>query len=199
MKILHIDDHLIIGKSVELTLEDIPEISEYKFIQNVEDLDTIIKSFDPSIVLLDIQLGDKNGLTIGEYIINHYKKKVIFFSGFDLVAYHEKALEIRAYGFIVKDASIEELITALKQVHFENKKVFPHSERLKQSYTTLSERERAILIRLAQGTTQSNIATELDIADKTVRNHLGSIYKKLNTHNAVESVAKATKLGLIKL
>jgi two-component system secretion system response regulator SalR len=197
MNILLIDDHMLIGKSLEITLKKEPSVSEFHYISDPKLTEYTINLFKPSIVLLDIHMGEHNGLEIGKHIIQKFNIKLVFLSGFDLIEYREKAIEIGASGFLNKNIPINCLITTLKKILYDDETFFPSNSDHKL-YSSLTNREKEILQYLSSGDKQSIIATKLNISDRTIRNHIASINEKLDTHSTLASVLKAIELGIIR-
>lgn len=199
MKILLIDDHYLIGKSLELTLNKYPVVKAFKHLINPSLIHETILTFQPSIVLMDIHMGDYNGIELGEKLLQESKIKLIFLSGFDLIEYHEKAKSIGAHGFFSKNTPIEQLVEDLILVHSKNAYIFPQKRERELLHQRLSQREKEILQYLSQGVKQTAIAAELQISDRTVRNHIYTINEKLGTSSALTSVVKAIELGIIQI
>ena len=199
MKILLVDDHYLIGKSLELTLNKYESVKDFKHLIDPSLTLETVKKYQPSIVLMDIHMGEYNGIELAEQVIANFSSKIIFLSGFNLVEYHEQAQAIGAYGFFSKNLPIDQLITQLEKVHFDNAFVFPKKNEQERLYRSLSPREKEILQLLAQGVKQTAIADELAISDRTVRNHIYAINEKLETTSALTSVIKAIELGIVRV
>ncbi|MBE9908964.1 response regulator transcription factor [Enterococcus casseliflavus] len=193
MKILLVDDHLLIGKSLEITLKNFSEITAFKYLSNPDDIFSTIDSFNPSLILMDIHLKSINGLELGKYVLQRYSVKLVFLSGFDLVEYRDTAMKLGAHGFLNKDIAIEELVDNIKKVLYDNRIIFPNTN----STYSLTNREKEILQYLSQGVKQTAIASELEISERTVRNHIYSINEKLETGSVVSAIMKAVELGII--
>ncbi|MFJ8514314.1 response regulator [Lysinibacillus xylanilyticus] len=199
MKILLVDDHSLIGKSLEITLKNFPEVSQFKHISNPQIAQSVVLSYSPSIVLMDIHMGDYNGLELGEQLLKKFPIKLVFLSGFDLIEYKERAMRINAHGFLDKHITVEDLVNQLKKIYFENKKIFPETGENNFAYQSLTSREKEVLQLLSQGIKQTAIATELSVSERTVRNHIYSINEKLETNSAIASVIKAIELGIVNV
>lgn len=199
MKILLIDDHYLIGKSLELTLNKYESVKEFKHLIDPALTFETVKTYQPSIVLMDIHLGDYNGLDLATELLKIFSVKIIFLSGFNLIEYRDRAQIIGAYGFFSKNLPIDELVQNLEKVHFDNAFVFPDDTSQAKINRSLSPREKEILQLLAQGIKQTAIADELAISDRTVRNHIYAINEKLETTSALTSVVKAIELGIVQI
>ncbi len=198
MKILLIDDHSLIGKSLELTFKNFPEISDFKYLAKPEAAFEIVASYRPAIVLMDIHMGEYNGLELGEELLKKYPIKLVFLSGFDLIEYRKRAIKIGSHGFLDKHITAEDLVENLKRIQFDNERIFENTKDNTQ-YRSLTEREKKILQLLSQGIKQTAVASELNISERTVRNHIYSINEKLQTSSVVTSVIKAIELGIVNI
>lgn len=196
MNILLIDDHMLIGKSLEITLKNNSNINEFHYITEPKLAEYSVKLYRPSIVLMDIHMGKYNGLELGKHLLNMFDIKLVFLSGFDLIGYQEKASDIGASAFLNKHISIDLLIANLKKIYYENKTIFPTSNN--RLYHSLTCREKEILRCLSYGDKQATIAATLNISDRTIRNHIASINEKMNTNSALASVLKAVELGIVR-
>jgi DNA-binding NarL/FixJ family response regulator len=195
VRILLIDDHQLIGKSLELTFKNFPEISAFKYLANTADIFHTLDTFKPALVLMDIHLKGENGLDLGKRILQLYSVKLVFLSGFNLIEYQNIAMKLGAHGFLNKDIAVDELVANLKKVVYEDKLIFPTNI---ESHK-ITDREKEILQYLAQGVKQTAIATELSISERTVRNHIYAINEKLKTNSVVSTIVKAVELGIIEV
>ena len=89
MKILLVDDHKLIGKSLEMTLKNYAGVKEFRYISDPITVFEMIETYRPSIILMDIHMGMFNGLELGEEVLRKTKTKLVFLSGFDLAEYRE--------------------------------------------------------------------------------------------------------------
>lgn len=198
MKILLIDDHHLIGKSLEITLKNYDEISEFIFLSDPSRADDVISSYNPTIILMDIHMGKYNGLELGEELMRKFSIKLVILSGFNLIEYREKAKKIGAHGFLDKNIAVDKLVENLRIINFENKRIFDNQNSNNYS-PSLTTREKEVLQLLSQGIKQTAVASELGISERTVRNHIYSINEKLQTNTVVESVIKAIEMGIINV
>lgn len=197
MRILLIDDHHLIGRSLEISLKSYSEISDFFYLSDPEKALEVVDSYVPSIILMDIHMGEHNGLEIGSQILQNYPVKLVFLSGFSLIEYKERAFKIGAHGFFDKHIEADDLVDNLKIIQFENKKIFPEFKA--KGRILLTDREKEILQLISQGVKQTAVASELGISERTVRNHMYSVSEKLQTSTVVESVIKAIELGIINV
>lgn len=199
MRVILIDDHEIFAKSLEFTFKHQKnnDINFTAFVETgIDQIKIIIEQNQPEIILLDIHLGETNGLLVATQLLAWKKNlKIIFLTGYDLVEYHNQAIKLGAKGFLNKNISIEELIDQIQYVHKGNL-IFPE---LHKEYTELSEREIEVLQLLADGKTRGEIAEKLDVSNRTINSHLYQINLKLQVNSTVNAVVRATQLGIIRI
>lgn len=153
------------------------------------------------IVIVDIQLPGMNGADLVHHISQQNKSvQSIICSIHDDDAFVFKALKNGALGYLLKDSSAEQIISALRELanggspmsSYIARKVigsFQHPY-VVESSALLSERENEVLHQLSQGLIYKEIADRLFISPETVRKHVRNIYKKLHVQNKVEALNK---------
>jgi DNA-binding NarL/FixJ family response regulator len=169
------------------------------------------KELRPDIVLMDIDMPHLDGLALTEILRKELPQtKVIFLSGLSTTRFIHRILQSGARGFISKQASSEELLTALEVVAAGDTFFSPEVARLalNQLVSTdakamgvpnLSDREREILMLIAEGLSNKEIAAHLDIGARTVETHRERIMRKLNVHSVAGLTTFAVANGLVQL
>jgi DNA-binding NarL/FixJ family response regulator len=133
---------------------------------------------------------------------------------FDLDEYAFAALKAGASGFLLKDAPPQELLFAIRSVHSGDSVVAPSTTRrlidrfvpllpgvgadTPPDLTELTEREREVLVQIAAGRSNSEIATRLFVSEATVKTHVGRVLAKLGLRDRVQAVVLAYETGLVK-
>ncbi|NQZ78391.1 MAG: response regulator transcription factor, partial [Ekhidna sp.] len=157
------------------------------------------------IVLVDITMGGISGLDVIKSTKKHYPN-----TGFITLTMHDegqyvtKAVRSGASGYLLKNADEEQVIEAILKVH-QGGKYFPAdvSQLMIESITMegdvkqLSQREKEVLEKVAEGKTTKEIADELIVSTRTVETHRANMMKKLDVQNSAELIKKATKLNII--
>lgn len=194
MKIILFDDHELFSKSVELALkEKFDSFSAYS--PEVNFIETI-KEENPDIILMDIHMGEKNGIVEGRKILAAYPYlKLIFLSGYALTEYHEEAIKMGAKAFIYKNSSLEELVTKIELVNNGNT-IFPQYEK---DVEELTEREKVILQLVADGYSQQQIAEKTFSSRRTVSTHMQHILEKLQVRSTVSAIVRGIELGIVRI
>jgi len=194
MKIILFDDHQLFSNSLSLALtKDFDSFTTYT---QHEDFLRIIEKDNPDIVLLDIHLGEKNGIEEGRKILKTFPDtKLIFLSGYALREYHEQAIQMGAKAFINKNSTIIDLVAKIKLVYSGNT-IFPDYQKISG---TLTNREKEILQLIATGYSQQEIADILSSSRRTISTHVQHILEKLNVHSTVSAIVRGIELGIVRI
>ncbi|OJE32388.1 DNA-binding response regulator [Bacillus tropicus] len=198
MNILLIDDHALFAKSLEIALEDYPEIDQFHSLQNIENVIKIINEFKPDITLLDINLSNissEDGLEVAKIILDSKcDTKIVILTGYDLPVYQYEAQKLGVSGFINKNILPEALLQILNEI---NKGAY-HFPISTESVEELTNSEKQILQLLCDGYKRKEIASMLYASERTVSNHIQHVFDKLDVSSSLEAVTKGIKLGYIQ-
>ncbi len=170
-------------------------------------------NFDPDVVLMDIVLAGVSGLeTVSQIKRRQPQVKVVMLTTLRTEDYVREALRAGADGYVLKDASLDELLMAMRSVasgknylspdvsrHVVQSFLHPGSNGTKSSpLEKLTHRERSILQLIAEGRTNRTAAEFLSVSPKTVEKHRANLMHKLGLRNAAELTLIALELGLIE-
>ena len=206
-KFLLVDDHVVVRSGVKILLSQIFNPSE---IDEASDGDTVIellKHHQYDLIIMDIQMPKTDTLGLMEYILIKFPDtKVLMFSMSAENIYAKRFLKAGAYGFVSKDASLDEITKAINQVLNDKKYISPAlASRLAEEsffdnprnpFDKLSRREFEIASLLLSGQTLSEIAQSLNLQISTVGTHKGRLFEKLNVTNILELKELATTYNL---
>lgn len=199
INILLVDDHLLFAKSLSVALDEYEEIEQFYSTQEIGRLDKIVRKKDIDIVLMDINLGklsDADGLMEASRLLKiNPGVKIIILTGYDMPVYRHEARKIGISGFLNKNISPDDLMSALTCV-FRGGYCFP-AEKEEMVIEDLTGMERKILQLISTGKKRKAVAEELFISERTLSNHLQHIFEKLEVSSVVEAVTKAFQLGYI--
>jgi DNA-binding NarL/FixJ family response regulator len=213
IKIMVVDDHKIVRDGIRALLLGQKKIAYIGDAEDAESLFTCLANNQPDVLILDIQLPGKSGIEITLELKEKFPciRILILSSNCDEETILN-AVRAGANGFLSKDTSKEELITAITSVaagegYFGEKinkiiyKSYIEQVTLQNGKPTncLSEREAEILTLLAEGFTNKEIADKLFISPRTIDTHKANIMTKLNLSSTVELVKYAIRQGYIKL
>ncbi|MEO6880392.1 MAG: response regulator transcription factor [Mycobacteriaceae bacterium] len=165
------------------------------------------------VVLMDVQMPKMNGIeATAELTARGNPARVIVLTTFDLDEHAYAALRAGASGFLLKDASAAEVVTAIRSVHSGDAVIAPSTTRRMLSHLSrsaphpqdddaiaaLTHREREVLLEIAQGHPNPEIARRLYLSEATVKTHVGRILSKLGLRDRVQVVIFAYDHGLVR-
>lgn len=204
IKLLIIEDHPLVVEGYKTLIESHQDFSLCGVANNAKDALLLLESCNPDVILLDIMLPGMTGLDLIEIIHTKYSKsKILVVSTFSQRYYVETMLEKGAKGYLLKNASSNEIIEAIHSVYddeiFLSKEI---SDNLKKNATqpiSLSRREIEVLKLIATGLTNKEIAEKLFISPLTVDSHRKNLITKLDVRNTASLIKKAADDGYIRL
>ena len=170
-----------------------------------------LKTIKPEVLLLDINMPNKNGIEVLKEIReNDIDIKVLMLTVHNEVEYLLKAIDIGVDGYILKDSESAELKKAINYVYngesYIQSSLIPSlNSRLvnrdmdKEKIESLTKRELEVLIQVANGMFNKEIAVILSISERTVKNHISNIFKKIEVSDRTQAAVFAIKNNLIQL
>ncbi|MDW0114643.1 response regulator transcription factor [Sporosarcina saromensis] len=167
--------------------------------ENGEQALQLIHSLQPDVCILDIEMPKKSGLDVAEMLQNKgISTKVIILTTFARPGYFERAMKAKIHGYLLKDGSITDLANAIRNVMAGKREFaadlvmnFYHEE------NPLTEREKEVLLKSAEGKTAKEIGAELFLSAGTVRNYMSEVLQKVEAKNKVEAIAICREKGWI--
>ncbi len=211
IKVMISDDHVLMREGIRQLLEfdgSIKVVAEAA--DGVECLEKL-EIINPDVLLLDINMPKKNGIEVLEEIRkNNIDIKVLILTVHNEVEYLLKAVDIGVEGYILKDSESAELKNAINHVFNGENYIQPSlipalNSRLvnrdidKVKIDSLTKREMEVLVNVANGMFNKEIALNLNISERTVKNHISNIFKKINVNDRTQAAVFAIKNNLIKL
>lgn len=211
IKIMLADDHLLMREGIRQLLEYDGKIEVVDEASDGEEcIERLLKS-NPQVLLLDINMPKKNGIEVLQQIRdNKIDVKVLMLTVHNEVEYLIKAVDIGVDGYILKDSESSELKRAIdilmKGESYIQPKLIPIlNNRLvardidKDKVDSLTGREKEVLIQVANGMFNKEIANTLNISERTVKNHISNIFKKIDVSDRTQAAVFAIKNDLIKI
>jgi DNA-binding NarL/FixJ family response regulator len=211
-KVLLADDHVVVRKGLRFVLEREPDMEVVGEAGDGKQAVDLVEQLSAEVVVMDIAMPRLNGIDATAQITKKNENvRVIILSMYSDEEYIVRALSAGAKGYLLKDSAEEELVAAVRSVS-EGKPFFSpaiaslllddYLRQLQQrgmtdSYELLSVREKEVLQLLAQGKTNKEVATMLQISPYTVETHRNHLMQKLNLHNTAEIVLYAVRKKLI--
>jgi len=206
ISILLVDDHKLIRDSWSFILNSDPRFQVVGETSNGEEAIRIAEEKRPQIILMDVNMSPINGFDATEKINQlSPESKIIAVSMHTMPAYAKRMLQLGAMGYVTKNSSREEMLTAIVEVHQgrryiceEVKAILAEQEMDERSdeLNNLSRRELDIINLIKQGHSSREIALKLEISLKTVEVHRYNVLKKLKLKNTAALVNYINAKGL---
>ncbi|MBT2486189.1 MULTISPECIES: response regulator transcription factor [unclassified Microbacterium] len=215
VRVVLVDDQQMIRMGLRMVLESQPGI---EVVGEADDGDTALDVLDrveADVVLMDVRMPRMNGVEATRRICaGEGGPRVLILTTFDLDEYAYDALQAGASGFLLKDTPVEDVAAAIKHIHAGDAVVAPSTTRRLLDHFTrsrpqsepsgtvrlkeLTPREHEVLILIARGLSNAEIAAELVLAEGTVKVHVGRILTKLGLRDRVQAVVLAYESGLVE-
>lgn len=211
VKIMIADDHSMVREGLKSLLELDGDIQVIEEAVDGEDCLEKLKTCKPDVLLLDINMPKKNGLEVLQCINkSNLKVKVLVLTVHNEVEYLIKAVDIGVDGYILKDSESAELKKAIFAITkgenyiqpdlipaLNSKMIEKNSD--KDKIDSLTKREFEVLKLLAVGMYNKEIAEKLNISERTVKNHVSNIFKKLEVTDRTQAAVFTIRNNLIKI
>lgn len=211
IKIMITDDHKMIREGIKQLLELNEDISVVGMASDGNECLTILEETDTDVILLDINMPNKNGLdTLEEIKESKLGVKVIILTVHNEADYLLRAVEIGANGYVLKDSGSAELVHAIKTVIEGETYIQPDMIPLlnskmvvrnkdKEKIKELTKREMEVLVLVSEGMFNKEIADILHISERTVKNHISSIFRKIDVADRTQAAVFAIRNNLIHI
>ena len=212
VKILIADDHAIVREGIRMILEAQPDFEVVGEAEDGDEAVRLARKLAPEVVVMDISMPKLNGVEATHAIREGLPGvHVLILTMHEEQSYLFQLLRLGAAGYVLKRAAATDLVEAVRAAHRGETFLYPavaqsivqdYLERLRtgegsERYGGLTYREREILVLIAEGLTNAQIAEKLVISVKTVQTHRAHIMKKLDLHDRSLLVRYAVRKGLI--
>jgi two-component system nitrate/nitrite response regulator NarL len=213
IRLLIVDDHPIVRRGMRMCLSSHARIMVIGEAGDGREALSKARELKPDVILMDIDMPQMNGLAVTDLLRREMPEiKVLILSMYSNSEYVMRIIQSGARGFVLKESPPEEVIQAIEVVqeggsHFSpevarvalNQVVRGHSGDAATPVARLTNREREVLLYIADGFSNKEIATQLDIGVRTVETHRERIMRKLDIHSIAGLTRFAIAQGLVSL
>lgn len=211
IKVMIVDDHSLIREGLKQLLEFDGSIEIVAEATNGIECLEKLNIYEPDVLLLDINMPEKNGIEVLRKMkANNSPVKVLILTVHNELEYLMNAVDIGVDGYILKDSEFVELKRAINAVlegeNYIQPSLIPalnsqlvNRDIEKDKIALLTSRELEVLAQVANGMFNKEIATNLNISERTVKNHISNIFKKIDVSDRTQAAVFAIKNNIIKL
>jgi DNA-binding NarL/FixJ family response regulator len=213
VRVLVVDDQELVRSGFRLILSSAEGVEVVGEASDGAHALSAARSLRPDVVLMDVRMPHVDGITATRAITDELPgTRVLVLTTFDLDEHVYEALQAGAAGFLLKDVPMEDLVGAVRAVHAGASLLSPSvTRRLVEEYaarracaspppaaTALTTREHEVLLLLARGLSNAEIADGLVVTEATVKTHVTAVLAKLGLRSRVQAVVYAYESGLVR-
>jgi DNA-binding NarL/FixJ family response regulator len=204
LSVILVDDHTMLRQGIRRALES----EGIKVVAEAADGASAIRlalEHKPDVVLMDVSMPGMDGVEAARRLVEaDGRQRVVMLTMHIDRDVIDRAIRAGAVGYLTKDSSISEVILAIQLAANGDRPMSPRLaaamlDEARKDDALISAREEEVLQLVADGFGTNEIAEQLYISGKTVKNHLASIYEKLNARDRTQAVLMAVKMGIVKL
>ena len=212
IRVLIADDHTVVRDGIGAMLSREPDFEVVGEAADGARAVELAQSLDPDVILMDLRMPVLDGVEAMMQIAGAgLRARCLVLTTFDTDEYIFRAIEAGARGYLLKDASREELFRAVRAINAGESLIQPAvaarvldrfaqmSRAAEKQEDVLSTRELDVLREMAHGKANKEIALSLSISENTVKTHIASIFQKLEVSDRTGAVTRAIQLGYIRL
>lgn len=204
IKVLIVDDHPMVADGIRAILETYDEIEVIATLSNGQDVVDKVDALTPDVILMDLNMPQLGGLSATEILLERdNRRKILILSMHDAPEYISTAMRHGARGYILKDVPTEEIFDAILAVNKGDTYLCGGASVALQpeqnsGQEVLTAREQTVLLQLAQGKPNKQVAFELDISIHTVETHRKNIKRKLGINSTAGLTRYAMEHGVLQ-
>lgn len=204
-RVLLADDHTMLRQSLRraLTANGLDVVGEAG---DGEDAARLAIELQPDVVLMDVSMPVLDGVEATRVIRDQAPGvQVVILTMHADKGVLDRAIRAGAVGYLVKDCTMEEVVRTVQQAAAGDTTLSAElaeamlAEAVQPAESIITKREEEVLQLIAEGLSTVEVATRLFISVKTVKNHLASVYQKLDSRDRTQAVVRAVKMGIIRL
>lgn len=216
IRVLLVDDQQLFRTGIAVIVDAQPDMVTVGQAANGHEAVQLVQQLQPDVVLMDIRMPDLDGVEATRQIFAPQAAaartrpvRVIVLTTFNLDDRAATAIRHGASGFLLKDATPEFLLSAIRTVHLGNAVIAPDDLRIlfdgrlhtktppPAAYLSLTDKEREIMTAIAQGLSNAEIGQRIHLSESTVKTHVGNILRKLGLRDRVQVVVFAHEHALL--
>ncbi|MDI3335827.1 response regulator transcription factor [Defluviimonas aestuarii] len=203
-RVLIVDDHPMVAEGIRAILESYDDITVVGTLGNGQEAIDQAEALAPDVILLDLNMPQVNGLSATEILLERNPEtRILILSMHNSPEYISTALRHGAAGYVLKDVPTEEIKAAIGRVMAGERYLCTGATASLKPATTdgrepLTDREQTILLQLAQGKSNKDVAAELDISVRTVETHRKNIKRKLGIATTAGLTRYAMEHGVLQ-
>ncbi len=214
IRVALVDDQAMVRAGFRMILESEPDITVVGEAGDGREAVDVVARSAPDVVLMDVRMPVMDGIEATRRLVaSASQARVLILTTFDLDDYVYAALRAGASGFMLKDAPAEQLINAVRVIAAGDSLLAPSVTRLlieevsrrpavdaasvAPGLVDLTDRELEVLLLMARGLSNGEIATQLYLGEATVKTHVGRVLTKLDLRDRVQAVVVAYESGLV--
>ena len=223
IRVAIVDDQALLRAGFRMVIDSQPDLTVVLEAGDGAQAVRLLTDHEVDVVLMDVRMPTLDGLAATAQLTEIWAAKtsavpkIIVLTTFDLDEYALEAIRAGASGFLLKDAPPEEMLAAIRTVHSGDAVIAPSTtrrlldrlitplpeEQLVESaqasaISALTDREREVLMAMARGRSNQEIAGDLFVAEATVKTHVGRILAKLGARDRVQAVVTAYETGVVR-
>ena len=200
IRVVIVDDHALVREGTRQLLQQVPGIDVVATAGSGEEALPLVHELTPDVALVDINLPNMSGLELARELATTLSSvHVLILSAYDEYAYIAEALEIGVGGYLLKTATAKELVDAVRAVsdgvqvldRQVSKRLVRQRQHGPETIGTLTPRETDVLVLLAQGKSNKQIASLLELGIRTVEGYVSNVLSKLGVKSRTEAVSHA--------
>jgi DNA-binding NarL/FixJ family response regulator len=213
IRVLLADDHVLVRQGIRQFLEEAGDIEVIAEASDGAEAIRLIDEHQPEVAVLDIRMPEMTGVEATRRIKARFPQvRILILTAYDDDPYVFALLQAGADGYVLKTASADELVRAVRTVYEGQSALSPEitskivrqmtggrPARATEQVESLTARELDVLRLAAQGKTNRAIGSELGISHRTVQGHLASVYGKLGVNSRTEAVTEALRRGWVAI
>ena len=213
IKVLLADDHSLFREGLRSLLEDQDDIEIVGEAEDGLDAIKLASQLNPTVVLMDINMPVVDGVEATRMILKKNPTVgIIILTMYPQDEYVFQALKAGAKAYLLKDTRSRRLLEVIRTVHQgqavispemtnrlldEFRRIADEQDEDKPAFQPLTDQERRILTKVAEGASNKDIAVDLNLSERTVKNYLSIIFQKLQVNNRTEAAIRAMRDGLV--